>query len=142
MAKVSSRRPGKRRAGVASALSCQTTLWRYARVAKIVPSERLRRELDEVLAGIGEQGSPSAYVPDDVAENVAPNFRKDLAFTLRLLPGDLSSAAYDAKAYRGRVLATAADVLRGYGLRPGNWSQHQALRFAAGALAAAVALVA
>ncbi len=30
----------------------------YARVAKIVPSERLRRELDEVLAGVGEHDDP------------------------------------------------------------------------------------
>jgi hypothetical protein len=83
-------------------------------------------------------------LPDDVAENVGPTFREDLAFTLRLLPGDVSSPpAYDAEAYRGRVLA-ASDVLRGYGLHlhSGNWSQHQALRIAAGALAAAVALVA
>jgi hypothetical protein len=51
-------RPGKRRADVASALSCQTTLTDYARVAKIVPTERLRRQLDEVLAGVGNHDDP------------------------------------------------------------------------------------
>jgi hypothetical protein len=46
------------RADVASACPDKTKHWRYARMAKIVPSERLRRELDEVLAGLGEHDDP------------------------------------------------------------------------------------
>src|SRR3989337_3296539 len=43
--------------GVASALTWKSTR-RYALMASIVPSERLRRELTEIVAGIGGEDDP------------------------------------------------------------------------------------
>jgi len=47
--RVASREPGGIESGVASALTWKSTR-RYALMASMVPSERLRRELEDVVA--------------------------------------------------------------------------------------------
>jgi len=44
-------------------------------MAKIVPSERLRRELDEVLAGIGEHDDPVEAVARSAARRPSTRSR-------------------------------------------------------------------